>query len=202
MHAHPPQVAASTRLPWASTSSGPEPRAGSSSPTRLSDGHAVPAPVAVVGRLVAEVGEGGLGEGVVGLLGLLQADDVGLVGLHPLHHQRQAGTERVDVPGGEPHAGQASRIDEDEEEVGLAGRLPADVGPAMAGAGAGGEAADGHLQLERLARHHLAAEPGPFDPAEERQLARVARIGQHGDPPSWASDSTISTPGRVGRPGK
>ena len=28
------------------------------------------------------------------------------------------------------------------------------------------------------------------------------RVGQHREAPIWASDSTISTPGRVGRPGK
>ena len=42
------------------------------------DGHPVPPAVAVVGRLVAEGGEGPVGEGGVGLLGLLEAQHVGL----------------------------------------------------------------------------------------------------------------------------
>ena len=58
------------------------------------------------------------------------------------------------------------------------------------------------VEVQGVAGHDLAAEAGLVDPAEERQLAGVALVGQQGDPPSWAKASTISTPGRVGRPGK
>ncbi len=38
-------------------------------------------------------------------------------------------------------------------------------------------------ELEGVARYHLAPEAGPFDSPEERQLARVAGVQQHGEAP-------------------
>ena len=55
--------------------------------------------VAAVGELVAEQ----LGERVVGELGLLQADHVGLALVEPGQQPRQPLLERVDVPGRDPH---------------------------------------------------------------------------------------------------
>jgi hypothetical protein len=40
---------------------------------------------------------------------------------------------------------------------------------------------DGHLELEGLPRHHLAAEAGLVDPPEQRELARIPLVGEHCD---------------------
>ena len=55
--------------------------------------------VAAAAELVAEQ----LGEGLVGELGLLQADDVGLALVQPRQQPRHALLDRVDVPGRDPH---------------------------------------------------------------------------------------------------
>ena len=67
------------------------------------DGDAVPLALTVVHRVVAEGRERELREALVGELGLLQAQDVGLGVPEPLLDARQAGLQRVDVPGGDPH---------------------------------------------------------------------------------------------------
>ena len=61
--------------------------------------------VAALGELLAEQ----LGEGVVGELGLLQADDVRLPLVQPRQQPRQALLDRVDVPGRDPHRTHGSR---------------------------------------------------------------------------------------------
>ena len=81
----------------------PEPLHRVDHPDPTDDGHAVPLALAVVDRLVAELGEGGGREGGIGLLGLLQAEDVGPVGLDPGGDQGETGAQRVDVPGDQPH---------------------------------------------------------------------------------------------------
>ncbi len=68
------------------------------------DRHAVPLPGPVVHRVVPEALEGQLRERVVGELGLLEAQDVGLGVLQPLLDPGEAGLQRVDVPGGEAHS--------------------------------------------------------------------------------------------------
>jgi len=60
--------------------------------------------LAEVRVLVADRLEHGAGEAAVLDLGLLQAQDVGLVGLDPRPHPLLAGPDRVDVPRGDPHA--------------------------------------------------------------------------------------------------
>ena len=65
--------------------------------------HTVPATLPVVGRLVPEGLEGPMGEGLVGHLGLLEAEHVGLGDGDPGLHPGQAGFEGVDVPGGDAH---------------------------------------------------------------------------------------------------
>jgi hypothetical protein len=56
--------------------------------------------VAALGQLRAQQ----LGELVVGELGLLQADDVRRALVQPGQQPRQPLLDRVDVPGGDPHA--------------------------------------------------------------------------------------------------
>ena len=72
-------------------------------PHPAQDGHAVPLAEAVVGALVAQGLEGQGREGVVGQLGLLHAEDVGLDLGDPLLDTVQPGLQRVDVPGGDAH---------------------------------------------------------------------------------------------------
>ena len=67
-------------------------------------------PCAVVGGLVAERLEGEGREAVVGQLGLLHAEDVGLHLGEPLLDASQADLQRVDVPGGDAHAGTLSTL--------------------------------------------------------------------------------------------
>src|SRR2546430_14513799 len=68
------------------------------------DRHTVPLPGPVVHGVVTERLEGQLRERVVGELGLLQAQDVGMRVLEPLLDAGEAGFQRVDVPGGEAHS--------------------------------------------------------------------------------------------------
>ncbi len=93
-------------------------------------------------------------------------------------------------------------VDQHEEQLGLAGQLPADRGPTGALAGPGRHPAQRHLEVEQVARDHLAAEPGPLDPAEQRELAGEGRVGQHGHPAQLGQGLDHEHPGRVGRPGK
>jgi hypothetical protein len=74
-------------------------------------------------------------------------------------------------------------IDDHEQEIGLAGGLPAHRRPPVSLAGPGGQPIHGHLELERFTGDDLAPEARPLDPAEERQLAGIARVEQHGDAP-------------------
>ena len=91
------------------------------------------------------------------------------------------------------------RVHQDEQQLGLAGQLAADRGPTGPLAGPGRHPAQGHLELEQVTGDHLATEPGPLDPAEQRELAGdLAGSARTATPPSWASASTISTPGKRG----
>jgi hypothetical protein len=67
------------------------------------DGDAVPAPFAVVGELVARAAEDVGGRIRVGQLGLLHQQHVGSGPLEPPRDLVQAGPQRVDVPGRDPH---------------------------------------------------------------------------------------------------
>ncbi len=67
------------------------------------DGDAVPAALAVVGSLVAQRGQGEVGEGGIGQLGLLEAEHVGLGVCQPLLDAWLPDVQRVDVPGGDAH---------------------------------------------------------------------------------------------------
>ena len=67
------------------------------------DGDAVPLPLPVVHRLVAQGLEAQVRERLVGELGLLQAQDVGLGVGEPLLDPLLACLQRVDVPGGDAH---------------------------------------------------------------------------------------------------
>ena len=67
-------------------------------------GDAVPAAVAVVRGLVAERRRTpARGNAVVGLLGLLHAQNIGLVRVDPVEDPRHASGERVDVPSRQAH---------------------------------------------------------------------------------------------------
>ena len=67
------------------------------------DGDAVPLALAVVHRLVSQRGERQVREGLVGELGLLQAEHVGAGVAEPLLDANLSGLQRVDVPGRDPH---------------------------------------------------------------------------------------------------
>ncbi len=54
-------------------------------------------------RFVVQRGEGLAREVLVGQLGLLETDDVGLQPTQPLGHTLEASIEAVDVPGSEAH---------------------------------------------------------------------------------------------------
>ncbi len=73
------------------------------------DGDAVPAAVAVMGRLVAERRECHGGESGVGHLRLLQADDVGPRVREPVLELAEAGLQRVDIPGRDAHPDSVAR---------------------------------------------------------------------------------------------
>ena len=82
-------------------------------------------------------------------------------------------------------------------------RSPAHVGPAVPLAGPGRQAA----RPSPRARGSRPAPPGGGSgPARSRRTAaacrRSAASARTAMPPSWARASTMSTPGRVGRPGK
>ena len=68
------------------------------------DGDAVPLPLAVMGALVAEGGEGHRGEGGVGELGLLHAEHVGRDVVEPGLDAGHAGFQGVHVPRREAHS--------------------------------------------------------------------------------------------------
>ena len=68
-----------------------------------------------------------------------------------------------------------------EHQVALAGGLAVEHGLAAALAGARRQAAHLHGQLEGVAGADLAAEAGAVETAEQRQLAGVALVGEHGD---------------------
>src|SRR3954454_14918119 len=72
------------------------------------------------------------------------------------------------------------RVGEDEQQLGLAGGVAADVGPAGTLAGAGGHAAQLHLELEHVTGDDLTPEACLLDTAEQRQLAGEAVVGEHG----------------------
>ena len=74
-----------------------------SSPTRLRMATPFHRPSPWWALVVAERLEGQRREGVVGQLGLLQAQDVGLVLGQPLLDPGEAGLQRVHVPGGDAH---------------------------------------------------------------------------------------------------
>jgi hypothetical protein len=67
--------------------------------------HPIPATQAVDSDLVAQGLNGVVGELVVGALGLLHAHHVGADLLQPLDEAGNAGGDRVDVPGRDPHRG-------------------------------------------------------------------------------------------------
>ena len=73
-------------------------------PDARQDGHAVPLALAVVHGVVPERGERQVRERLVRELRLLQAEDVGPCVAQPLLDPLLAGLQRVDVPGGDPHA--------------------------------------------------------------------------------------------------
>src|SRR5579885_1604184 len=75
-----------------------------------------------------------------------------------------------------------STVGDHEEEVGLAGHGPVHRRPAVPRAGSGRQPAELDLEFQGLPRHHLAAEPRLVDAAEQRQLAAIALVGEHGDP--------------------
>ena len=100
----PPHVAVTSRASASSGSAVGESRDHVVETDPAQDGHAVPPTLAVVHRLVAQRGEGHRGEGAVGQLRLLQADDVGLAVGQPLLDPLPASVERVHVPGHEAHA--------------------------------------------------------------------------------------------------
>ena len=66
-------------------------------------GHAVPPALAVVGRVVAQGLEPVVGEGLVGHLRLLEAEDIGADGVHPGLYPVDPGLQGVDVPGDDAH---------------------------------------------------------------------------------------------------
>ena len=77
-------------------------------PDPREDRHPVPLRLAVAGELVAAAGElfaEQRVERVVGELGLLQADDVGLALVEPGQQPRHPLLDRVHVPGRYPHGG-------------------------------------------------------------------------------------------------
>ena len=121
----------------------PKPGVTSSRPDPADDGHPVPAAVAVVGRLVAERGERSVGEGGVGLLGLLQAEHVGLVRTRstPRPGACRAVSELTFQVA--MRIGPAPPVDDHEEQVGLAGQLVRHRGPPVARAGPGRQAVRG-----------------------------------------------------------
>ena len=67
------------------------------------DGNPVPLARAMVHGLITEGGEGHVGEGRVGQLGLLQAEHVGPRVGEPFGDALHAHLEGIDVPGGDPH---------------------------------------------------------------------------------------------------
>jgi hypothetical protein len=73
------------------------------------DRDAVPLPLAVVHRFVAECAELQLRKGLVGEFGLLQTEHVDVGVAEELLDTRDAGLQRVDVPGGDTHAGRRLR---------------------------------------------------------------------------------------------
>ena len=152
------------------------------------DGHAVPAPVAVVRRLVAERGERRRGEGRVGQLGLLQAQDVrlGRTSIHSSTRGRRAFSEltfqvamRTGVPVSARSRSSASTMTK-SRSASQASSPPTVARPVPLPARADSRP-ERHLELEHVAGDHLATEPGPVDAAEQGQLAGEPVVGQHGD---------------------
>src|SRR5690606_28614343 len=73
------------------------------------DGHAVVGLLTAMQRLVARFAQCIIRKFAVLLLGFLQTQHVRLVGGQPFQYMRQADIERIDVPGGEFHAGLMER---------------------------------------------------------------------------------------------
>ena len=70
---------------------------------------------------------------------------------------------------------------EHEQQGRFARHLPRHRRDAVAAAAAAPDPVEGHGQLEDVAGDDLRPEPSTVDPAEQRQAAREAGIGQHGD---------------------
>ena len=104
------------------------------------------------------------------------------------------------VPGGDAHGPGGTGVDQDEEQLGLAGQLAAHRWPAGALTGPGRHPAEGHLELEQVAGDHLPPEPGLLDAAEQRELAGKARVGQHGHPAQLGQGLDHEHPGQGGAP--
>ena len=145
------------------------------------DRDTVPAPVPVMGHLIAQLLEPVGWEGVVGQLGLLEAANVGFALLQPFLDPLESRPQRVDIPGGDSHGLLRSGWDwrEDEKHVRLARDVSADSGDPVPRPAARRQPADRDLEIQRVARHDLTAKASPVDAAEERQAALVAPVGEN-----------------------
>ena len=103
----PAQVAATARASWWGKPGAPgKPRYDVLEADPREDRDPVPLGLPVGGGLIAAAGQllaQQLGEGLVGELGLLQADHVGAAFLQPRQQPPDTLLDRVDVPGRHPH---------------------------------------------------------------------------------------------------
>ena len=126
------------------------------------------------------------GKGGVGELGLLHAQHVGPGVVDPLLDARQAGVERVHVPGGDAHASRVLQrplaVHDDEEELGLTGQLAVHRGRGPVPVPARADRRPSVTSRSSTSPgNDLAAEAGLVDPAEERQPAGEAVVAEDGD---------------------
>ena len=140
------------------------------------DGDAVPPTLAVVRDLEAELLEPCERELGVVLLGLLEAEDVGVVLVDPAGDSIPACRERVHVPRRDPHPASSPALTTTKSSSASQQRSPSTVAVPVPRPARRERRDKNDLELEGLAGHHLASEPSSVDAAEERQAAAIALV--------------------------